>query len=236
MFSSEPPDPWRLLWSPQAMAWYAQYRPLETLRSGSLSLGLWWGLIAGGYLIAASKPFAMPTHVFLLAFLTILLMTLGLLHGWTWLMRPTWFGDLRHVSEDALPAFIGLTIAAVPALVIAGPDMVFSGYRDAVYYAQFDPANRGWPPLPSLIDVTTQTNAWFFLGFGVWILFSGLTVWRLRQLPPPMARSVCRRCQYDLAGTLAAGACDCPECGQAGPQEARASKAARVDTDRIEIS
>lgn len=207
--NSEAPSAWRLLWSPKAMAWWARYRPVISLRIGTAAFGVWWGGFIGWFLAFADEPFAVPTSETLGFGMGVGLVVIFSIHGWTWL--PVVNTSPRH----RFSVVSAVMLASIPAAIIDTPDAFLSLYRDAVHYAQFDPANPSWPKLPATLLLLTNTCMWTYASLVIWLFALFSATLQLSRLPMLRYENICDACGYDLRGTRAAGIERCPECGAA---------------------
>lgn len=208
------PSVWRLLWSPKAMAWWARYRPLASLRIGTLALSVGLGSIPAYIFGTIDEPFAEPAGPILasIAWLWLAIIVLG--HAWTWFLRDS---VLRPGRFDG---WLVVLLAAVPGMSLIALDSGLSGYRDALQYASYGSTIPAWPMLPEWIRQATNTCLWFFLGMFLWLSLGVFATRSLSALPPIDASNACASCHYDLRGTRAAGIGRCPECGAAVGAEA----------------
>ncbi|MEM1212502.1 MAG: hypothetical protein AAGI68_09415 [Planctomycetota bacterium] len=171
-----PPSAWRLIWSPQAMAWWARYRTRTALRLGTAFFGLWWGLNAGWFSVTSEEPFGQPAASTLASALGVALLFVLLLHAWS--CRP----GLKASRNGGSAKCAAVTLASIPATLIDAPDSLLSLYRDAAHFATFDPANPVWHPLPGAVEALTQTCLWFVITLMGWVVIAGLALTRLDRM------------------------------------------------------
>ena len=207
------PSVWRLLWSPVAMAWWARYRTVGALRIGTAAAGLWLGGFMGWAVATFDEPFGASAASIFTTGLVVCGVCVSVIHGWTWLVKPP-----AVDQQSGLAVLAGVSLAAVPALLIDLPDAILSLYRDAAYYATLDSSNPVWPPLPAGVEAMTNTCMWTYLALWWWGVLAVVTYKKLHSLPGMDPRDVCGACNYDLRGTTASGGTHCPECGAAIPR------------------
>ena len=190
------------------MAWWAMHRTPAALRIGTFAGGVWIGGFVGWALATTDEPFGEPAAATLMTGLVAGGVCLLLVHGWAWRIKP---GSVSR--RPGTRRFAPFALACCPSCLIDLPDAVLSLYRDAAYYATFDPANPVWPPLPAPIQALTDTCMWTFLSLALWALMAVLAHRQFGKTPPPDFGARCDACGYDLRGTQPDQTASCPECG-----------------------
>jgi len=211
------PRAWRLLWCPKAMAWWACYRPLASLRLGSFVFGVWFGIDTASILWYEFPDDPFATHL-ITAFTLIAGLWLAfivLVHCWTWFIKPHQI-DPGHYAD-----WLVLPLAGVPIVIISLPWDVL----DTIYYVAeiaeiLNNPNGTFNDLPSWLVGARSSWIVSWMPTTGWLI---LMIWAghyVRKHQKILNKNLCSQCRYDLRATISAGIKQCPECGaKAAPNE-----------------
>lgn len=203
------PSAWRLLWSPKAMAWWARYRPLASLRIGTLAFA---AVLASFQLLgqyAHDEPVVAPAGATLSEYLVIWWVIVAILHGWSWILPSRWMTPGKR--EAGLVIGVAMSCASCLFTLTVAIDT----YGGVVQDATIDPANPIWPAITNSSVINYMPCMFFFGGIAFWLSQGAAATRHLMQMPRIDIANVCLSCNYDLRGTRAAGIGRCPECGAA---------------------